>query len=145
MKGPDGNLVHQIRNRQDGKFELTLPTPVRTSGCCSLAQAHASALGQGKYSACIRNYGRHNTEVVYHAFVGHAGAAVDHGKVTTGAPLLGTAPASLLADRTAPSSRRADQLQPMRNTLRSLQQVMRQLLEEQKYQRARDTVHIASA
>lgn len=33
----------------------------------------------------------------------------------------------------------------MRNTLRNVQQVMRQLLEEQKYQSTRDAVHIASA
>ena len=33
----------------------------------------------------------------------------------------------------------------MRNTLRSLQQVMRQLLEEQKYQTTRDAVHLTSA
>ena len=33
----------------------------------------------------------------------------------------------------------------MRNTLRSLQQIMRQLLEEQKYQSTRDSVHLASA
>ena len=37
LKGPDGNLLHQIRNRQDGKFELTLPTPVRAGDCCRLA------------------------------------------------------------------------------------------------------------
>ena len=98
---------------------------------------------------------------MYHAFVGHAAAAVDHGKVTTGA-LRSTAPALLLVvcgaslQRRAVGRRswltalfrlprRADQLQPMRNTLRSLQQVMRQLLEEQKYQTTRDSVHIASA
>ena len=32
----------------------------------------------------------------------------------------------------------------MRNTLRSLKQIMRQLLEEQKYQGVRDNVHIAT-
>lgn len=39
----------------------------------------------------------------------------------------------------------ADQLQPVRNTLRSVNQIMRQLLEEQKYQATRDSVHLASA
>jgi hypothetical protein len=36
LKGPDGALLHQIRNRQDGKFELTLPSAVRAAAAAHL-------------------------------------------------------------------------------------------------------------
>jgi hypothetical protein len=39
----------------------------------------------------------------------------------------------------------ADQLQPMRDSMRGVRTVLRQLMEEQTYQRQRDAMHLASA
>ncbi len=57
----DGTPLYTVRNRQDAKFEFTVPKA-------------------GRFNACVRNYGRLAADVTYHSFIGHK---VDHGKLTS--------------------------------------------------------------
>jgi|APGre2960657444_1045066.scaffolds.fasta_scaffold00144_2 hypothetical protein len=99
VKSEDGTTLHTVRNRQDAKFEFVVPRA-------------------GRFTACIRNYGRHAADVTYHSFVGHK---VEHDKLTS------------------------DHLGPLRNSLGTMRNTLRQLLEEQLYQENRDTMHSQSA
>jgi hypothetical protein len=81
IKAEDGFVLHQVRNRQDAKFEFVMPKEVRAAAttqrsgrpciiavvaalCAATLTAAATrpATPQGRFAACIRNYGRHNTE-----------------------------------------------------------------------------------
>lgn len=154
LKGPDGSLLHQIRNRQDGKFELALPTAVRACGAgvlralrvlsapCRGAGRLASATTDGttRRFSITRSWDTKTTWWTTEKSQRVRRLRALHVSYHAATPT----PRASDLNRCA-SSTRADQLQPVRDTLRSLRQTMRQLLEEQTYQTTRDSVHLASA
>lgn len=97
IKLEDGTSLFAVRNRQDAKFDFIMPRA-------------------GRFTACMRNYGRQPAEVTYSSYIGHK---VYHDKLTQ------------------------DEITPVRDAVFKLRQSLRSVLEEQRYQENRDKALLA--